>query len=154
MGIPGIIITVRHEIVGPPARSAWSASYQRPGSPWLAALSLRSGNPVSGYRTASIRNSRSSPLSKLFYADVFPGRAGKTPERMGCGLFLPSAAPQAEVCGRFGRPPQPRLSRRHYGCRRSVSADLTADKTSATGGCRRFAPKASLLRLGARRRRS
>ncbi len=51
----------------------------------------------------------------------FPDRAGKTSELMGCGLFLPSAAPQAEDCGRFGNP---------------------------------YIPKASLLRLGARRRRS
>lgn len=29
-------ITARRGIVRPPARSAWSASHQRPGSPWLA----------------------------------------------------------------------------------------------------------------------
>lgn len=71
-------ITARRGIVGPPARSAWSASHQRPGSPWLATPSLRSGSPVSGCRTAAICSSRSSLLSKLFHADVFPNRAGKT----------------------------------------------------------------------------
>ena len=30
------------------------------------------------------------------HADVFPDRAGKTPERMGCGLFLHPAVPKAE----------------------------------------------------------
>ncbi len=114
-------ITARRGIVEPPAKSAWSASHQRPGSPWLATPSLRSGSPVSGCRTAAICSSRSSLLSKLFHADVFPNRAGKTSELMGCGLFLPSAAPQAADCGGFGNPYIPKPALLRLGARRRRS---------------------------------
>lgn len=114
-------ITARRGIVGPPARLAWSVSHQRPGSPWLAAPSLRSGSPVSCTRTAAICRSRSNSFSILLQADVFPDRAGKTSELMGCGLFLPSAAQQAADCGGFGNPYIPKSALLRLGTRRRRS---------------------------------
>jgi len=121
-----------------------------PCSPWSdsARVSLRSSrseSPAVGHRIMTVlRSVRLRSASDSFRETVagLPRPGGSELEsslRMPFALILAPSRPFHSASGSPESLTQPRLSRWHYVCHRSVSVDLTSADISATGGRQRFA---------------